>query len=130
MFQPKTEESSDGEYTANGRQTNRQNVRGICGLLNDKPLGEVINMSGNGMLMVWHGQLTYKDGHTFDMQLRWQDVDADISATITWTKYVGFRRWLIGMKFKGLTGSDVTTVKKMALAGARFEEIHPRHVPE
>jgi hypothetical protein len=104
--------SPDTERRSRGR-VRQQGV--VC------DLGVVLDLSAGGM------RVLSTRGHDGQMNIRiWTIKDSvTVRADVVWSKRVGFRRHLVGLKFVAMSESDAAALSTIAIAHRALVAIHP-----
>ncbi len=87
--------------------------------VDEKLLGDVVDLSASGVRVFRRGRLKWRIGDEFKMMLKWREDRIEVSARILRVQKLGFRRYDLGIEFVDLALDAQTAIAELS-RGARF----------
>lgn len=104
------------------RQSGRLDVKGIDSATLGQSLGEILNLSAAGILILRRKKLQLGEYERLLVRLSHNENEVEVYVRIAWSKRIGFRKHLFGLSFNDLNERDQMTLNRIALqAGAKPE---------
>lgn len=102
------------------RRSGRLDVKGIDSASLGQSLGEILNLSTAGILILRRKKLQLGEYERLLVRLTYNDYEVEVYVRIAWSKRIGFRKHLFGLSFNELNERDQMILNKIAMqAGAK-----------
>lgn len=112
--EPVTEtQEVDRQGDSDSRRCGRVSTEYLHVLHDNKLYGYVVDMSATGARVFRKGPFPLADGSFSNFTLQWRDVTVPVQVQVVWSRKVGFRKFLFGLKFVNLNDSQKTALTEM-----------------
>ncbi len=87
--------------------------------VDEKLLGDVVDLSASGVRVFRRGRLKWRIGDAVKMTLKWREDEVEVTARILRVQKLGFRRYDLGIEFVDLALDAQSAIAELS-RGARF----------